>query len=72
MARSISDRETDRLEELVDAVTLEHVLGALAFVCLMKADHIEESYDDRGLAKIWRQMANKLQNAAVQANRFAL
>lgn len=43
----------ERLESYVDHVGLANVLYALEFICEAKASHIEENWQDRGLARAW-------------------
>lgn len=48
------------LEVLVDKHGLANVMNALAEVCYAKADHISESYNDKGLAEDWNDIAMSL------------
>lgn len=41
------------LEALVDSISLYEVLSMLEAICVSKAAHIEESWQDRPLAKLW-------------------
>lgn len=49
-AREISAQ----LEHAIDARGLPEVLNALAAICYEKADHIEDTWQDIPLAKLWR------------------
>lgn len=42
------------IEETIDAIDLDMLLGLVAAVCLEKADHIAESYNDLPWSRTWR------------------
>lgn len=50
----------EKLEDLVDANNLVDVINALSQVCHEKAQHIEENWQDKRLAKTWETAARKL------------
>jgi hypothetical protein len=52
------------LEALVDANGLRAVVDALAAIAYVKADHIEEAWQDRGLAQRWLAAGRRLLSAA--------
>lgn len=41
------------LEFMIDTVGLSNVLYAIEHVCYAKAEHIQENWQDRTLAKAW-------------------
>ena len=43
----------DTLEQLIDTNGLSVVLNTLADICNLKAQHIEEAWQDRELARAW-------------------
>ncbi len=53
------------LEALVDRFQLDVVLSALADVCYDKAAHVQETWQDRALAKAWEKNALKCNAAAL-------
>jgi hypothetical protein len=62
--------QRDHLEaNFVDKFTLAGVLDALAEICVDKEIHLESAWDDAIAATPWRQMARKLEAAAVQAQK---
>jgi hypothetical protein len=46
------------LEGIVDRAGLRNVLYALEHICLAKAQHIEEAWQDAASAKVWSRNAN--------------
>jgi hypothetical protein len=48
------------LEKLVDHYGLHYVLDQLVYICYLKADHIMESYNDKGLAELWETDGKRL------------
>lgn len=50
----------DSLEQMIDEVGLEGLLDIIGLVCSEKADHIEQSYNDFGLAESWNRRAAAL------------
>lgn len=46
--------QLDQLEALIDAVGLATLLDGIDIVCAGKAEHIEENWQDSGLARTWR------------------
>jgi hypothetical protein len=55
----------EELEMLIDRHGLAHVLDMLSDVCAEKAEHIESTWDDRGLAKLWHRAGVKVRAAAL-------
>lgn len=54
----------DQLETLIDSHSLPNVLEALSQVCLGKASHLEENWQDSITAKSWQVVAQKLDHLA--------
>ena len=52
------------LEALVDANGLRAVVEALAAIAYAKADHIQEAWQDRGLARLWLAAGRRLATTA--------
>jgi len=50
----------DILEQQIDRYTLTVVLDALEEVCFMKAQHLEENWQDKASAKAWHDAAMRL------------
>lgn len=50
----------EQVEKLVDSSSVKRVVDALATTCYLKAQHIEENWQDRLLAKIWERAARIL------------
>jgi hypothetical protein len=48
------------LESMVDEVGMRNVLWALAHIADGKADHVENNWQDRQLARVWLKAARKL------------
>ena len=48
-----------RLESYVDHVGLANVLWALESICDAKAQHIEENWQDKALARAWQLEARR-------------
>lgn len=50
----------EEIEPILDSTTLADMLLALGRVCNEKAEHIRESYQDAGLARMWDNRAKQL------------
>lgn len=62
----VSER-VERLEAIVDAYGLAETISALSIVCNEKAGHIQETWQDAGLARLWANFSNKLDAMAARA-----
>jgi hypothetical protein len=56
--------EARTLEDYVDRFGLTSVLSALADICLAKAEHLRENWQDRGMALDWEAEYRRIDNAA--------
>jgi hypothetical protein len=56
------------LEGIVDRVGLRNVLYALEYICHAKANHLEESWQDHGNAKVWQRYGRTCANAATKVH----
>ena len=54
------------LEGMVDKTNIATVLHALAYICQMKADHLESNWQDRETARVWTREAGKIAKLANQ------
>lgn len=54
------------LESMVDRVGLANVLYALSIIAQHKADHVEENWQDRAVARVWQLEARRLHRTARQ------
>ena len=61
---TLSKSEAVALEQLVDRYTLAAVVSALVEIADAKAQHVEEAWQDRALAREWARHANCLTTAA--------
>ena len=52
-----------KLEALVDEKGLDTVVGTLSELCLEKASHVRENWQDELLAKTWEAQAKVLDKA---------
>lgn len=61
--------DKDELEKILDAYSLHEVLASLAEIASEKEEHVATTWQDRELAKLWRQAGQALDrlsgNAAV-------
>lgn len=53
-----------QVENLIDKSSVRDLIEAIAAVCAEKADWIEESWQDRQTAKVWRATGAKLFRSA--------
>lgn len=53
----------DAMEAYIDSYSLSDLLAQLADVCNEKASFIEENWQDRGTARVWRTASAKLMRA---------
>lgn len=50
----------DELETAIDKTSLGELLGAISAICSEKADHVRSNWGDRGLARAWDKMADRI------------
>lgn len=53
------------LEQIVDDETILSVVAALSEICHEKAEHIQQAYNDKPLARMWDGHGRALNRAAV-------
>lgn len=58
------------LERLVDEHGLDHVLDSLATLCVMKAAHLREAWQDAGTARVWDTASRKIDRVRVWTNHY--
>ena len=52
------------LEEMMDRHGIQNVIEDLAEICYAKAQHVEEAWQDPGLASVWNSAGNYLWKVA--------
>ena len=57
----IQKADVDDLEQMMDRTSLAAVIAALADICHAKAEHVDVTWQDAGLAGSWRRDARKLE-----------
>jgi hypothetical protein len=57
-----------KVEDLIDNTSLFRVLAAISRVCHYKAEHVEETWQDRGLARNWDNAGGVVDKAADRAS----
>ena len=65
----MNSKDLEHLEDLVDAYDILDVLSALADICVLKAEHVRENWQDEDLADIWERNAHRLGNVKLHATR---
>lgn len=65
MATVLTEAEEMTLEGLIDSHGLAVVVDAVARVCALKADHIDENWQDEVSAEIWRRAARTISKTAL-------
>lgn len=55
---------SESLENYVDQFSLEAILNALSEICALKAQHLQEYWQDEELAKPWLRDSRKLDKLA--------
>jgi hypothetical protein len=66
MSRELSEKERETLEAMIDASSVGAVLGALADICWLKAQHIAESWQDRPLYESWCEVEELLREDSLK------
>jgi hypothetical protein len=66
------ERAAEELEPIVDRHGIAGVLEALALVAQLKAEHITTNWNDRGLARSWKQLATRIARLAKAAHQERL
>lgn len=61
---SVQDDDSEELEVIIDRHGLKKVLVMMSDIAYAKADHIRETWEDKGLAQEWERDASKLDNLA--------
>jgi len=60
MATTEARTFNDQLEALIDHTSLYDVLKALEDICILKADHIRENWQDQATAQVWDVASRKI------------
>lgn len=66
------DELIEALETLVDKHTLREVVDALSLVCTLKAEHIEDNWQDIRTASVWERAAKVLRRDSIQTSIYSL
>jgi Mn-dependent DtxR family transcriptional regulator len=64
MARPIDSEAMCALESLIDTCGSANVLDVIATIACGKADHIEQTWQDNTLARIWTQAGHAINRTA--------
>jgi len=57
-------KNMDELEAMIDQYQLSNVLGTLSEICYLKAeDHVQTNWQNRPLARAWKEAARILDKA---------
>ena len=59
-AADFADGAKEAIEALIDKFDLARVLQWTAEVCYMKSQHVEENWQDQGLASEWTKAGHKV------------
>ena len=62
--RPLTEAEAVNLERLMDSCGVERVAQQLAELCALKANHLEDNWQDRSSAKVWRRAWAKFEGLA--------
>lgn len=57
--------EHDELEDVIDSVGLSAFLDRVADICHAKAEHVQSTWQDVYLAKLWERAGNKISKLAI-------
>jgi ElaB/YqjD/DUF883 family membrane-anchored ribosome-binding protein len=68
---AIEDIE-DRLESILDLHTVEYLLDRVSSVCMKKAQHLRENWQDQVSARAWETMARSIDRVARTAEKRGL
>lgn len=49
-----------QLEQMTDKIGIANVLGIIAEICSLKADHIDDNWQDNELASRWNDLCARL------------
>lgn len=63
MEPEVTRPDRDALEAMIDKFSLANVVGALALVCLDKAEHLRGNWQDETSAKSWDRASRILETA---------
>lgn len=70
--RATHTMDTNTLEAMVDRLGMHIVLDYLSDIAVLKASHVEEAWQDKGLAKAWMKVANHCHVAGNRVLREAI
>lgn len=68
MARLLEVKDIETLERVIDAYDLPSVLEAIDQICIEKAQHIRENWQDESTARAWDRMGSFVDTAARQVS----
>ena len=60
MTRTIESPQKDQIEQLIDTYGLQQMVAVLGELADEKAQHINDSWQDRALAKTWERAGGRL------------
>lgn len=66
---STFQRDEEMLEQILDRQGLTTVLGMISNICVQKAAHVRECWQDAGLARKWSNAAFKFAKLEIWAKR---
>ena len=64
MAKSISRDDKDDLEQILDRTGVKGLFAALADIANEKESHVQEAWQDSGLARRWAKLRTKFEKLA--------
>lgn len=67
--RDLNQTERNALEALIDASNVEAVMQALSDICVDKASHLDEAWQDRETARLWNYAAGVIGVASTKLTR---
>jgi hypothetical protein len=68
----ITNEQIEMLEAMVDRLSVHEVIDALETVCYLKAQHLEEAWQDRYTARVWERGGKLLGKLALAVKKIGL
>jgi hypothetical protein len=68
----LTQRDADWIERMIDNIGLEGLLATVSEICYLKAQHIEENWNDTALARAWSRAGQIVDKAGSAVNRLGI
>lgn len=64
----LTKADSEEIESILDRASLHKFLDGLAQICFEKAMHVDETWQDRTLSKMWDRAGSSIEKLAFSKN----